>query len=632
MLHEKSMPYYNKDVFKVLMEAIPEGVVIVDSDQKIIEVNSSIEHIFGYSHSYLIHKDLSLLLSLNYPEDHTMRFEIFDSAGKHKKICASTDVYGLKHNGAIFPADVQLNPLSITNQPHVMVLIKDVSEKKEIEKNLMLKSRALQSANNGIVITDALKKDNPIIYYNSAFKKLTGYSSKEILNHNCRFLQGKDKNQKPLKTLRRAIKNGESCQVTIRNYKKDGTLFWNDLYIMPIIDLNGIVTNFIGIQNDVTLRKIAESEKHHFSTIFDESLNEIYVFDADTLKFLNVNYGAQKNIGYSMQELIKMTPLDIKPRNMESKFKDTIEALLKKTVKKIEFETIHKRKDGTTYPVEVHLQLSNLADRDVFVAIILDITERKNYTNKLENKVEERTQQLKIALSKEIELNELKTKFLSLVSHEFKTPLSGILTSSLLLGKYPLTEQQDKRDKHIKTISEKVHYLNNILNDFLSIEKLETGKMNYKFCDFKVSKVVNEVVYNANMILKEGQQIHYPEDIDELSLYQDEKTIELILSNLVYNAVRYSHEHGIIALEIFQNTKTTTFKIIDYGIGIPKKDHSRIFDRYFRAENVTNTQGTGIGLNIVKSHLDQLKGTINFTSNEHIGTTFTVVIPNKANQ
>ncbi|WP_366512827.1 histidine kinase dimerization/phospho-acceptor domain-containing protein [Kordia sp.] len=132
----------------------------------------------------------------------------------------------------------------------------------------------------------------------------------------------------------------------------------------------------------------------------------------------------------------------------------------------------------------------------------------------------------------------MKTKFLSLVSHEFKTPLSSILTSSMLLGKYKLTEQQAKRDRHIKIISDKVHYLNNILNDFLSAEKLEKGKVNYKLSTFKVTKVVNEVVYNVNMLLKDGQQINYPKDIDGFSLYQNEKIIELALSNLVNNAIK----------------------------------------------------------------------------------------------
>nr|WP_298238446.1 PAS domain S-box protein [uncultured Algibacter sp.] len=494
----------------------------------------------------------------------------------------------------------------------------------------MLRTQALQSAKNGVIITDAQKHDNPIIYFNSAFQTLTGYSDAEILNHNCRFLQGNDRDQEPLKRLREAIKNGESCQATLRNYKKDGTMFWNDLYVFPITDSKGLVTNFIGIQNDVTLKKNSEEERHHFATIFNESLNEIYVFDTETLKFINVNYGAQKNIGYSLEELKNMTPLDIKPNDNRAEFRKTIDILLKKNVEKVEFETVHQRKNGTKYPVEVHLQLSNLGERNVFVAIILDITERKNYTTKLENKVEERTQQLKVALSKEKELNELKTKFLSLVSHEFKTPLSGILTSSQLLSKYQLTEHQEKRGKHLKIITDKVYFLNNILNDFLSIEKLETGKVNYKFGHFKLSKIVNEVVYNANMLLKEGQQIKYPENIDDLSLYQDEKIFQLIFFNLLHNAIKYSAEGSVIDLQIKQDKTLTTLTVKDEGIGIPEKDKKSIFERYYRAENVVNIQGTGIGLNIAKNHLENLGGSIYFESKENVGTIFTITFPNIA--
>ena len=219
---------------------------------------------------------------------------------------------------------------------------------------------------------------------------------------------------------------------------------------------------------------------------------------------------------------------------------------------------------------------------------------------------------------------------MSLVSHEFKTPLSGILTSTMLLGKYKLAEQQEKRDKHLETITNKVHYLNNILNDFLSVEKLETGKINYNFQTFKLSKVVDEVIYNANMLLKGGQRIKYPEDIGELSLTQDEKTIELALSNLVNNAIKYSPENTEININIHQDKEYTNFKIIDKGIGIPKADQKNIFNRYFRAENALLTQGTGIGLNIIKSHLENLGGTITFESEENIGSTFTMKIINKA--
>ncbi|MEW4922646.1 PAS domain S-box protein [Algibacter sp. 2305UL17-15] len=622
----------DQEIFNILLEAVSEGVIIVDSDQKILEVNSFAETIFGYNKDEILDKEFHLLIPSENRVSHALYIEKFIERGERRKIGESADIFGLKKDGTIFPVEVELNPFFIYNKSYVMALVRDISEKKTTEKNLMLKSRALESVNNGIIITDALKKDNPVIYVNSAAQNLTGYTREEMLNNNCRILQGKDKDQEPLKTLRKAIKKGESCQVTLRNYKKDGTLFWNDLYIMPITNNEGVVTNFIGIQNDVTNRKKAEDERQHLASIFDKSLNEIHVFDAETLKFINVNFGAQKSLGYTMEELTHMTPIDITPYNSEAELRKIIDVLFDGNVEKLEIESVQRRKDGTEYPVEVHLQLSNLGERTVFVAIILDITERKNYTTKLEKKVEERTQQLKIALSKEKELNELKTKFLSLVSHEFKTPLSGILTSSQLLSKYQLTEQQEKRDKHIKTITDKVHHLNSILNDFLSFEKLESGKVNYKFSPFKLSKMVNEVVYNANMLLKEGQQINYPKNIDGLTIVQDEKITEIILSNVLYNAINYSPEHTTIDIEVKQNSDITTFKIMDHGIGIPEKDQKHIFERYFRAENAVNTQGTGIGLNIVKNHLENIGGTISFTSEENKGSCFTITFPNSATQ
>lgn len=622
----------DQEIFNILLAAVSDGVIIVDNHQRIVEVNTTTEAIFGYEKKELLQKELSILMPSNFNKKHAKHFEKFIKKGKKRSMGEATDIYGLKKTGDIIDIEVELSPFTIYDKTYVMALVKDISEVKEIEKNLMLKSSALQSASNGIIITDALKHDNPVIYFNSAFQRLTGYSSKEILHHNCRFLQGKDRDQEPLKILRKAIENGESCQVILRNYKKDGSLFWNDLYIMPIINNQGVLTNFIGIQNDVTERKRAEAERNHLATIFHESLNEIYVFDAQSLKFINVNYGAQKNIGYTMEELKNMTPLDLKNQENKIVFQNNIDTLLKKKVEKLEFEAVHQRKGGTKYPVEVHLQLSSLGDKDVFVAIILDITDRKNYTERLEKKVEERTEQLNVALSKEKELNELKTKFLSLVSHEFKTPLSGILTSSVLLSKYKLTEEQEKRNKHIKTISDKVDYLNNILNDFLSLEKLETGKLTYNFNNFKLSKVVDEVVYNANMILKKDQYIKYPDNIDDLSLYQDEKIVELILTNLVNNAIKYSPENTVITISVEQNENLTTIQVIDRGIGIPQNDQKHIFERYFRAENAINTPGTGIGLNIVKNHLEKLGGAISFESEEQKRTTFTIIIPNTAKQ
>ena len=486
-----------------------------------------------------------------------------------------------------------------------------------------------EALSEGVILVD---KSQTIVATNSSTDTTFGYANGELEGQSLDILIPKDYHAVHKGHFKGYVKNTAKRQMAqgrdLYGIKKCGVTFPVEVGLNPISIYGN--TYILALVIDITERKEAEQELSHWANIFNESLNEIYIFDSDTYHFINVNLGAQKNIGYNLTELKTLTPVDIKPQFTKSQFKTKIQSLIDATQEKLIFETIHERKNGTTYPVEIHLQLSILGNKKVFVAVIIDITDRKNYTKKLESTVEKRTVELKKALAKEQELNELKTKFLSLVSHEFKTPLSGILTSTMLLGKYTLEAQQGKRDKHIKTITDKVHYLNNILNDFLSVEKLEKGKINYKFNTFKLSKVVNEVVYNANMLLKDGQHINYPNNIDGISLYQDEKIVELALSNLVHNAVKYSPENSVIDIMITQDKTTTTFKVKDHGIGIPKKDQKNIFNRYFRAENALLTQGTGIGLNIAKDHLENLKGRVYFVSEPEKGTIFTMELPNKA--
>lgn len=316
------------------------------------------------------------------------------------------------------------------------------------------------------------------------------------------------------------------------------------------------------------------------------------------------------------------------------------------------------KKGGEQLPVEIGLNPFTIYGKKFIIALVMDVSLSREAENKirqlneeLEQKVKIRTRELqdtigrlekeierrqraenkiKDALEKEKELNDLKTQFLSLVSHEFKTPLSSVLISATLTGKYTESTQQDKREKHLENIKSKVHYLNNILNDFLSVERLDSGKVRYRFTSFNVSKVFNEVLYDANMLLKAGQRINFPDHIDRYVLYQDEKVLELILSNIVRNAIKYSPEYTAINIRVREENDFFIFEVEDRGIGIPAEDQKYIFTRYFRAKNAVMDQGTGIGLNIVKSHLENLGGEIGFISRKDKGTTFTVKLPQKA--
>lgn len=617
----------NSNIFKLLSEAISEGIIMVNEKQQIVAANTQAHEMFGYEHEELVGRPLETLIPKPYRKVHKKHVATFSENQEKRRMAEGRNLSGLRKNNEKFPLEVGLNPLSLHGNNYVLALVIDITERKKIEKNQKIKTAALEAALDGITITDALLPDHPIIYCNPAFKKITGYTENEILGKNCRFLQGDDYHQKGVKKIRNALSEGKSCQVQLRNYKKDGTLFWNELSINPIIDEAGIITHFLGIQHNITERKKAEEEIFHLAKIFDESLNQIYVFDAESLLFINANQGAQKHTGYSLAECKSMSPLDLKPEFTEASFRKLIAPLLSGTKKKVDFETLHRRKNGSTYPAEVHLQASTLGNKQMVVAIVLDISDRKNYTKKLEKTVEHRTKQLEKALETEKELNELKTKFLSLVSHEFKTPLSGILTSATLVGKYRKENQQEKRDKHLKTIIGGVHHLTHILDDFLSMERLEKGKEVYRYSKFSLSKLVNEVIYNANMMLKSGQWINYPRNIDDITIYQDEKIVDLVLTNLLNNAVKYSREDTEINLKVDLMTHKIVFRIEDSGIGIPINEQKYIFDRYFRAGNVLTTQGTGIGLNIVKSHVERLGGNIIFKSTENKGSTFTVELP-----
>lgn len=410
-----------------------------------------------------------------------------------------------------------------------------------------------------------------------------------------------------------------------------------------------------------------QKDQHVFNLLFEAVSEGVIVVD-ETQKIVATNVSVEQMFGYESKELIGQELNILIPKNYHAGHGHYVEGFLHQNVSRKMGngrDLNGLRKDSSVFPLEIGLNPFKFNDRTYVMALVIDVSIRKRQEQQildlnlqLEEKVLRRTRELinavdelkavntrleaenkkriaaelktQIALKKEIELNELKTKFLSLVSHEFKTPLSGILTSTMLLGKYKLTEQQENRDKHIKTITDRVHYLNNILNDFLSIDKLETGKIKYNYKDFKLSKVINEVVYNCNLLLKEGQRINYPDNIDDMYLFQDEKIVELTLSNLVHNALKYSPENTTIDIDVIQDYENTTFIIRDEGIGIPEKDQKNIFNRYFRAENALLTQGTGIGLNIVKTHLENLGGKIKFVSQENVGTKFNITIPNKA--
>ncbi|MBX2954986.1 MAG: PAS domain S-box protein [Cyclobacteriaceae bacterium] len=327
------------------------------------------------------------------------------------------------------------------------------------------------------------------------------------------------------------------------------------------------------------------------------------------------------------------------------------------------------RKDGSEFPVEVSLSYKEINNLFVVVAFIIDITERKKveealkhseeqlliYAAELEKKVQVRTDALnklvedlekanhflqeqiaerkkaeeetKKALDKEREVNELKTKFVSIASHEFRTPLSTVLSSASLIKQYKENGDLDKMDKHVQRIKSSVNHLTAILNDFLSLGKLEEGRIEVVREIVSIKDFFEEIREEIKPLLKEGQHIELTCDLQQKEIPLDKRVLRNILFNLLSNASKYSAPHKPIYINSYFHTNNLVITIKDEGIGIPEVEVKHLFERFFRASNVTNIQGTGLGLNIVKRYVDLLNGTIDFNSAEGKGSTFSITLP-----
>ena len=288
------------------------------------------------------------------------------------------------------------------------------------------------------------------------------------------------------------------------------------------------------------------------------------------------------------------------------------------------------KKDGTEFPVEVSLSPYTTEEGQFAIAFISDISIRKKselallqLNADLERKVDERTKSLSDALEKEKELNELKSRFVSMASHEFRTPLSTILSSAFLISKYTKTDEQSKRDKHIQRVVSSGNMLNDILNDFLSVGKIEEGRIQVRPAEMDIEAEVNNLVKEIQPLLKKSQKIVY-NHVGHNIVMLDLSLFKHILMNLLSNAIKFSDAGTDISVNTEKDAIGLVIKVKDKGIGISKADQEHLFERFFRGENAGNIQGTGLGLHIVSKYVELMDGTLELKSDIGKGTEFII--------
>lgn len=347
--------------------------------------------------------------------------------------------------------------------------------------------------------------------------------------------------------------------------------------------------------------------------------------------------------GYSAQELIGLRIEVLIPQGRRDAHKDRRSHYHANPVQRSMgsgLDLMGCRKDGSLFPVEVSLNHFEMDGERYAMGLVSDVTKRRRAEKELqstnaglEERVEQRTLELLAAqddlhqaLEAEKELNALKSRFVSMASHEFRTPLSTIMSSVDLIGRYTESKPEERIQKHVERIRAKVRELTGMLNDFLSLDKLEQGALACSPLEFDLVHLSIELIEELRGLAKPGQEIEYDHSGTQRLVYQDRAMLHNVLSNLLGNAIKYSPENKRIDLLTCISEGVLTIEVKDQGIGIPLEDQQHLFERFFRAANAFTVQGTGLGLNIVRKYLDLMGGTITFKSTPNEGTTFTVTI------
>ncbi|MEX1132570.1 MAG: PAS domain-containing sensor histidine kinase [Flavobacteriales bacterium] len=346
-------------------------------------------------------------------------------------------------------------------------------------------------------------------------------------------------------------------------------------------------------------------------------------------------YAAEELLGQRIETLIPMNRRENHERQRQGYHADPVQRSMGSGL-----DLMGQRKDGSHFPVEVSLNHFEMDGERFVMGLVSDVTKRRQAerdllaTNaSLEERVQKRTlellttqEELHQALEAEKELNALKSRFVSMASHEFRTPLSTIMSSVDLIGRYTENSPEERTHKHVERIRAKVRELTGMLNDFLSLDKLEQGSVSCNPAELDVVHMSIELIEELRSLAKPGQEIEYDHIGNERIVFQDRAMLHNVLSNLLGNAIKYSPENKRIDLTTVIDAGTLTIQVKDSGIGIPLEDQQHLFERFFRAGNAFTVQGTGLGLNIVRKYLDLMGGLITFVSTPGEGTTFTVTI------
>ena len=515
---------------------------------------------------------------------------------------ARFEINARRHDGTEFPAEVSLSRIETDEGACYAAVIRDVTEQRMNFAMLNLYSRALECTSNGVVISDMQLPGHPVFYANPAFYRITGFDPGDAIGRNCSFLQGDDTAQPEIAELGQAVAQGRSAQVVLRNYRKDGTLFFNELAIAPVAAADGSVPHYVGVLTDVTEReraRMAIAERSaRLNTVFDLSPDGFVVFDA------------MGQLAYCNRSFQAMTGWDA-------------------SVAGLSLQAFDERFAALCEPQQPYEPVQPLVSAeggvDTSHTLILALPERRVLARVVRSQVEgEHAESILFFrdVTRETEVDRMKSEFLTTAAHELRTPMVSVFGFTELLLRRPVTEE--RRKDMLQTIHRQALLLINLAR----IEARQGKDLKREACriDSLITQAVGPLVGNSarhEFVL----DVAHGDGV----LWVDPEKTHRALTNVLSNALKYSPAGGAVKISTragqLRGQPAVGLTVADSGIGMTAEQSARVFERFYRADPSGNIPGTGLGMSLVKEIIELQGGRVELQSQTGEGTTVTLWLP-----
>ncbi len=595
---------------QAILDAVPDVIFGLDGEGRVQVVNASVSSVFGVEPQQAVGLPMDQLLpglTLADAEARSLAGMFMRSSGTH---VTRFETQALRLGGTAFPVEVSLSRRETSEGARYTAVVRDVTEQRMSLELLNLYGRALDCTSNGVVISDMSLPGAPVFYVNPAFCKITGYEPGEIIGRNCAFLQQGDTAQPELVELGQAVRQGRATQVVVRNYRKDGSLFFNELAIAPVADADGTVRHYVGVLHDVTERersRLAIAERSaRLNAVFDLSPDGFVVFDnSDQVVYCNPAF--QQMTGWSplaSAQALSLTDFDERMRALCSE-----DPPYPALAGSIDASPTAAGPDLLSLSQPEHRVLARMARRTQSgqgetILFFRDIT-------------------------RETEVDRMKSEFLTTAAHELRTPMVSVFGFTELLLHRPVTEAR-RRDM-LETMHRQASLLINMVNELLDLARIEArqGKdLRREPC--RVDTLLNQAVSPLEVAGGRHAMVTDMAHGKFLLMVDPEKT-HRALTNVLSNAIKYMPKGGPIHISThggeLRGEPAVGLRVSDSGIGMTPQQLARVCERFYRADPSGNIPGTGLGMSLVKEIVELQGGRVEIDSLVGAGTAVTLWLP-----